>query len=345
MGSSSKTSPDVSFGLFFSGQLPLQGERSAGDEYRIVLDLAAEGERLGFSSVWLTEHHFAADSYLPSIMPMLAAIAARTSTIGLGAGVMLAPFNNPIRLAEDAAVVDQLSGGRLILGIGLGWRDEEFRAFGVPRSRRTALLEDSIRVVWEALRGDRVTYQGRAISVEDVRIRPSAERQLSIWMGASADAGLLRVGRLADAYISGFTSADNFAHRLAVVDGAAAAAGRKLRMPAAAMVDCWCGVADGALLAGAWAATDIYRAWHAGEDTADRPLVLPSHPPGEAPPLLVHGSSDKVVDGLRAYITAAADRQFTLCLRFAFPGVEPDRTRESMAVFAREVAPALRERA
>lgn len=331
----------LSFGLFFSGQLPLDGSRSAGDEYRTILDLAEEGEELGFESVWLTEHHFAADSYMPGIFPLLGALAARTTTIKLGAGVILAPFNHPLRVAEDAAVVDLLSGGRLLLGLGLGWRDEEFRVFNVPRRRRVALLEDAIAVVWTALRGERFTYRGPTIEVEDCRIMPSPGRELPVWLGATADPGLRRVGELADAYISGFTSAENFAHRLSIVDASAREAGRTTPVPAAAMIDCWPGAAGQTVLDGAWAATDIYRSWHAGNDTADTPLVMPVHEPGDAPPLLQHGDPSAVAAGLRAFVDAAGDRDFLLCLRFAFPGVDPADTRRAMRIFASEVVPLL----
>jgi alkanesulfonate monooxygenase SsuD/methylene tetrahydromethanopterin reductase-like flavin-dependent oxidoreductase (luciferase family) len=332
-------------GLFFSGQLPLDGSRPAGDEYRAILDLAEEGERLGFEAVWLTEHHFAADAYLPSIFPLLAAIAARTSTIKVGAGVVLAPFNHPIRLAEDAAVTDLLSGGRLLLGLGLGWRDEEFRVFGIPRRRRVGYLEDAIAVVWTALRGERFSYAGSTINVDNCRVMPAPGRELPIWLGASADPGLVRVGQLADAYISGFTSAENFAHRLSVVDESARAAGRPNPLPAAALIDCWCGSPDPRVLAGAWAATDIYRVWHAGGDTAEVPLAMPVHDSDEPPPLLVHGQPAEVAAGLRRFVDAAGARDLMLCLRFAFPGVGPQATREAMRAFAGAVAPLLTQTA
>ncbi len=90
----------------------------------------------GFDSIWLTEHHFTDDGYLPAMMPAAAAIAARTKRVEIGTFVLLAPFQHPLKLAEDVAVVDVISGGRIRLGIGQGYRQEEFDGFGVPREQR-----------------------------------------------------------------------------------------------------------------------------------------------------------------------------------------------------------------
>jgi alkanesulfonate monooxygenase SsuD/methylene tetrahydromethanopterin reductase-like flavin-dependent oxidoreductase (luciferase family) len=86
-----------------------------------ILDQITWGENNGFDDVWLSEHHFIEDGYLPSILPLAAAIAARTKRIRIASGVLLTPFHNPVRLAEDVAVVDVISGGRFELGAGVGF--------------------------------------------------------------------------------------------------------------------------------------------------------------------------------------------------------------------------------
>src|SRR5213596_1367547 len=102
----------VGIGLF-TAQIPVGSRRTFAREYRETLDLVRLAEAVGFSSAWVSEHHGASDGYLPSLLVMLAALAEATSEIALGTGVILTPLHDPIRLAEDAAVVDNLSGGRL----------------------------------------------------------------------------------------------------------------------------------------------------------------------------------------------------------------------------------------
>lgn len=329
------------FGLYFTGQLALDGSRSAGDEYRAIVDWAAEGERLGFDSVWLSEHHFAGDSYLPSIFPMLAAIAARTQRVNLAAGVVLAPFNHPMRLVEDASVVDLLSGGRLVLGLGLGWRDEEFRVFRVPREDRVGTLQDAIEVIRAATGNERFSHAGRTVEIDNARLMPPPGRQFPVWVAASVAPALKRVGQTADGFIGGFIPPDEFANRLAIVDAGAQEAGRASPVPAAVLIDVWPGEPNAAVCKAAWAATDIYQVWHANGDTPETPLVMPTHGEGEPPPLLQWGDPATVAAGIQAYIDAAGGRELMLCLRFAFPGLPIEDVRNAMTVFAETSGQAL----
>src|SRR2546426_3306444 len=165
----------IGIGLF-TAQVPPGSGRTFTQEYREVLDLVRLAETLGFDSAWVSEHHGSGDGYLPSLLPMLAGFAAATDRIRLGTGVLLTPFHHPLRLAEDAAVVDLLSGGRLILGLGLGWREEEFRMFGVPlaeRVRRTIEAVEILRLAWT---GERFSYEGKGHSYDRVKITPRPAR-------------------------------------------------------------------------------------------------------------------------------------------------------------------------
>ncbi len=127
--------------------------------------------------MWLSEHHFLEDGYLPSLLPIAAAAAARTKRLLIGTSVLLLPFHNALRVAEDAAVVDIISGGRFMLGVGLGYRLEEFRTFGVPVKERVARLEEGLEVIRRAWTQERVTFHGRYYHLDGVTVTPKPVQQ------------------------------------------------------------------------------------------------------------------------------------------------------------------------
>src|SRR5580658_3437721 len=116
--------------------------------------------------VWLSEHHFIEDGYLPSILPVAAAIAARTKRIRIASGALLMPFHNPVRLAEDIAVVDVISGGRFELGVGVGFRLEEFDSFGLSFRERGSRTNQSLDIIRRLLSGETVTYKTNSFNFE-----------------------------------------------------------------------------------------------------------------------------------------------------------------------------------
>jgi alkanesulfonate monooxygenase SsuD/methylene tetrahydromethanopterin reductase-like flavin-dependent oxidoreductase (luciferase family) len=134
----SDDSRKIRFGLWYDFRNPAQWRQPADRLYCEILDQIAWGENNGFDDVWLSEHHFIEDGYLPSILPVAAAIGTRTNRIRIASGVLLMPFHNPIRLAEDIATVDVISGGRFELGVGIGFKREEFAGFGVSSKERGA---------------------------------------------------------------------------------------------------------------------------------------------------------------------------------------------------------------
>jgi alkanesulfonate monooxygenase SsuD/methylene tetrahydromethanopterin reductase-like flavin-dependent oxidoreductase (luciferase family) len=131
-------------GTVIGFQNPAAWRQSWAELYAESLEFAARADVLGFDEVWLTEHHFSDDGYSPALMPIAAAIAARTRSIRIGTKVLLMPFHNPVRLAEDAAVVDIISNGRLDLGIAAGYRHEEFTGFGIDRDERATRTREGL---------------------------------------------------------------------------------------------------------------------------------------------------------------------------------------------------------
>ena len=191
----------MKFGLGqFTLQIPPWDKRSHAQLYADTLELARLAESVGFDSFWLAEHHGASDGYIPALLPFLSAVAGVTERLEIGTAVMLAPFHDPLRVAEDAAVLDNISGGRLNLGLGLGWVPEEYRMFGVPtkgRGRRLAEFVEVLRLAWT---GERFTYKGDILSFEDVLVRPAPAHKIPIWLGGGSPPALERAARLGDGH-------------------------------------------------------------------------------------------------------------------------------------------------
>jgi len=165
--------------------------------YRETLDQAARAEELGFDSVWLSEHHFTSEGYLPCLPAALGTLAARTSRVRLGTAVLLAPLHHPLRLAEDLAVVDQLCGGRLDVGVAPGYKPGEFATLGVPKGERGARTDETIEILQLAWRGEPFSYAGRHFRFDDVVVTPPPAQQPGppIWVGGSSMAAARRAAR------------------------------------------------------------------------------------------------------------------------------------------------------
>ena len=168
----SQDSRKVRFGLWYDFRNPPQWRQSSDRLYGEILDQIAWGENNGFDDVWLSEHHFIDDGYLSSILPAAAAIAARTKRIRIASGVLLMPFHNPVRLAEDIAVVDVISGGRFELGVGVGFKLEEFEGFGVSFKERGACTNESLEIIRRLLSGESVSFKSEFFDFKNVKVTP-----------------------------------------------------------------------------------------------------------------------------------------------------------------------------
>ncbi|MDP7545841.1 MAG: LLM class flavin-dependent oxidoreductase [Alphaproteobacteria bacterium] len=161
----------MKFGLFYLfsdfGNIPQQ---QLFDE---VMEEIEDGEALGFESVWLPEHHFAVYGMLGNPLLLAAAVAQRTEKMKIGTAIAVLPFQHPLRVAEDAATVDALSGGRLLLGVGRGYQPPEFNGFGVRQDESSEMFVESLEIVTRALSGEKFAYDGKFWKInEAVEIYP-----------------------------------------------------------------------------------------------------------------------------------------------------------------------------
>jgi probable F420-dependent oxidoreductase len=177
-----------------------------GSYYQEFLEELCHAEELGFDSAWLEEHHGVRNHYWPSPLMCLAGATTRTSRLLLGTDIIVAPFYHPVRLAEDVAMLDIMSGGRIILGAAIGYRPHEFALYQVPLEKRGARFGEAIRLIRQLWTQDSVTFQGRFYSIENGRIEPRPTRPVPLWLGGWGDLSLKRAATLGDAWVPGPTA-------------------------------------------------------------------------------------------------------------------------------------------
>lgn len=170
-------------GLYFDLRNPEPWARPWPEVYGRALDLVVEAERLGAASVWFSEHHLFADGYLPQPLTFAAAAAARTSRVRIGTAVLVAALRPAVLVAEEAAVVDQLSGGRLELGIGAGYSVPEYELYDADISKRYGLTDAAVTEI-------------RRLLDDGIVTPPAAQNPFPIWLGYQGPQGAKRAGRL-----------------------------------------------------------------------------------------------------------------------------------------------------
>ena len=173
----------MKLGLYFDLRNPTPWARPWPEVYGRALDLVVEAERLGAASVWFSEHHLFADGYLPQPLTFAAAAAARTSRVRMGTAVLVAALRPAVLVAEEAAVIDQLSGGRLELGIGAGYSVPEYELYDTDITKRYGLTDAAVAEI-------------RRLLDDGVVTPPAAQNPFPLWLGYQGPQGAKRAGRL-----------------------------------------------------------------------------------------------------------------------------------------------------
>lgn len=290
----------MDFGLV----LPAMGDGATREGIEAAAELA---ERHGFSDVWGTDHvlvpHAAADDYgrIYEIVTTLAWVAGRFRQVRVGASVVIAPMRNAVLLAKELATLDDLSDGRLIVGLGAGWNTAEFGNLGMAERFpvRGAYLEETIALLRHLWSGSSEPFLGRFHQIDDFVFGPLPRQgaRLPIWVGGRHEKALQRVGRIADAYHASATSPASLAQRVPVIRAAAEAAGRPTpRVSGRVRVE------------------------------IDRP--------GPAGYYAMHGDPAEIAAEIRAFAEVGASH-----LALAFPESDPDGLARAVERFVREIRP------
>jgi alkanesulfonate monooxygenase SsuD/methylene tetrahydromethanopterin reductase-like flavin-dependent oxidoreductase (luciferase family) len=183
---------------------------------------------LGFDSIWGGEHHATPGFHYFPLLPLLQRLAAEAEGMWLGTNLVLLPLHNPVEIAEIGAFLDIVTGGRFMLGVGLGYRAEEFEIFGVPMAERVSRITEGVEIIRRLWTEDRVTHRGRHWQLDGVGIRPQPVQRPRppILVGSQVPAGIARAARIADGWmVVPVPTVDEFAAQAAGFAAARTAAG------------------------------------------------------------------------------------------------------------------------
>ena len=331
--------PPLRLGVVYDFRNPPDSAIPTPRLYAEILEQVAWLDRLGLDLVWFTEHHFVDDGYLPSWTPVAGAMAARTSRVRFSSDICLLPFSHPVRLAEDLAVLDNLSGGRLEIGIGMGYAPHEFRGFGIPLPQRLSRTEEGLEVLRRCFAGECFSFHGARYDFDDVVIRPGYVQPGGppLWLAAMSAAGAHRAARfdchllpqgprdeVLDPWREAVRAAgrDPDARRVGIIRGCLVTDDRERDWPAVRAAERY----RGQLYARFFAEAGRFQAV-----ARDAPRI---------PQTWVVGDVDHCAAELSSFV---ADHGITDLVTWAVPpGMRPEQMNASLERFARDVAPRLR---
>lgn len=327
----------MKFGVFLGSSLTPGGAPVVAS----LVEQAQLMEQLGYDVALLGERHQRRDGYVETLTT-LTWLLARTSRLRIGSGGFILPIHHPYRIAQQAAALDQASGGRLVLGVVLGYNRGDFAPFDVDPRERAGRLVEGLAVIRRLWTGQRVTHRGRFWTLEDVFIAPAPRSAAGppVWIGAKVDAAIERAAVLGDGW---FASANDglaaLRRQVAVYREASARAGKA---PGEVVLLRDGFVADSAEAARAALEGPMlakYREYDGWKSTsADGDRYAPSY--AEALPRLIAGSPAECVEQVARYAELGVT---TLVLRCQFPGMTHTETMRCLERFGTRVVPQFRD--
>ena len=325
------------YGVIFSCQDPEGSPIGHPAVYESALACAVAAEDQGYDWINVTEHHVAADGYLPALFVLLAATAAQTERIRLSTGMLILTLHNPLRIAEEAAVLDIISSGRLTLGVAAGYREVEFEAMQVDYRTRGKRFVESLELMRLAWTGEPFTFTGEIFDLPELVVRPVPIQRpgIPLWLGGTTEVAMRRVVRHGAPVFPGATDEITVvAQRMASYDRLreelGAAGPRELVLPRLAVVADTTEEARRRALPGIRAMLQTYQSWGLPVDFSQ---MLSDWE--RLDDLVIAGDADHC----RACMERYGELGLTdLLLQFAMPTLEPAVIAESQARFMSEVA-------
>jgi len=333
----------MKFGLYSSIANPPRGEHLERSIDEVIAE-AQLAEACGFDSCFFGEHHQDRDGFLPSPLIVAAAVAARTQTLRVGTSVILLPLHHPVRVAEDVITLDLVSKGRVILGVGIGYQADDFRAFSVPMEDRLARFEESVEIIRLCWAGEKFSFRGKHYTLGDVQItpRPFQKPGPPLWIGASVTAAARRAGRIADGFVgTPSTGLENATHLADAYKDAARKAGRPADV--IQMRDAWVATtrAEADAVYGPHVMTAYRYYWeHRLAEFANMPEGTKFTLENLAPDRLILGEPETCVREFQRWQKATGAGTFLLRLRHAHSGGPPHaEIMKAIRLFGERVLP------
>ncbi len=341
----------MKIGLMLNSQFAPGAHTAAA--FRDALEQVRLMRELGFHSLWLGQHYLSTPYQMWQPIPALARLAAEAGDMTVGTNIFLLTIHNPVESAELAATLDVITDGRFVFGVGLGYRPEEFDAFGVPLAGRATRFEELLTAVGRLLAEDEVTMAGRYVRLERARmtIAPVQRPRPPIWLAATGDRAVARAAHMADAWVMNpVTTVPTLRQQMDVYRKALAAAGKAAPAAQPIMREIAIGRTTGEALERAepWLMPKYaaYAQWGLDKPVGGRDGIAGDGPKGAGG--LEALARDRFIWGSPAECRAELDRYRRdlgvdhFILRLSWPGTPQKEALRSLELLGAEVLPALR---
>ena len=336
----------MKLGIYINSQHP--GEEDPARKFDEMIEQVRLMRQHGFDSLWGGEHHAVPPYHYFPLLGMLQRLSAEAEGMYLGTNIVLLPLHNPLEIAELGAFLDVLSGGRFMLGVGLGYRQAEFDMFKVPIKQRVSRMVEGIEVIRRLWTEDNVTHEGRYWQLDDVTIRPQPLKKPSppILIGAQVDASIKRAAQIADGWcIVPSVSTDKLAVEIEDFKAARAAAGQPETDQIVRLFEVVCAPDEETALKRAapylLAKYASYAQWGMPGVEADSKDSQEVQLQKLARNRFAVGSPEQVVEALLEQYRIGVRH---LTMRVSWPGMDQKHILESIDLLGREVLPEVRRR-